>query len=319
MEINEARKRYFDHLAFQIIKLKENQEFPQDFLYSLDFFDLDLYQNPEINWNTTIETAIKNLEDLKEIVINRISETINSFDFQKEKGSLDFDSIDLEFESETGINLSDDTNFFLEDFIRKRYKPKIKWIEKNLEVLKKCEDFYLKYGEEPPYAYPLNKFEKIPFFGGLNEFAVFFNLLEETGNFFITDRSNLKYHLSNYKNVDSESIADINVENAIIKLKANKIEKNDFLKVLAKNFVLIDIKGKNLTELVPSIEESDINTKTLIQKSTPALAQEISDITFENFLQGFERIIKNLKIVRKKRSEKKEREWLEREKTKNKK
>lgn len=309
-----AYEKYIDQLSIQMIKIEESPGSTPDFLYSLEHFHHDLYKNPEIDWVGLFKKFIQRLEGLTEIINSRITKDLENLNSEKPNKKDEFDPLDLSFEPGHDIVDSDFVKTISEEMTKKRYQTTFSWIDQNVNNLKACTEFFLQYGDEPPFNYPIKKLGKIPFLGGINELIVFFNLLEENGVFFLTDRSNLENPLSNYKNLDSEAAGKINIENAIIKLSPFRIEKSDFLKVISQTFILIDIKGKNLTEITPSIKKNYINLKTLVTKSTPSLAKDISDITYKNFIEGFERIIINLKLMRIIGAQKKEKDRLEKEK-----
>lgn len=318
MEPENTRKRHIDHLASQIIKAKEIRGFTPEFLYSLELFDQDFYDYPEIDWKNTLEKIIQHLFDLKDVfnssILNQLesSSQDNSTDQFDSDPLFEFDNIesrdDTKGESISPINHgSPKIDWDQKSFIKSLYKTRFDWIDKNLEVLNDCIKYYEKYEGEPPYDYPIRRRLKIPFLGGINEFAVFANLLEEQGNFFITERSKPEKQLENYKNLDSTEFVNTNLNSAISEISEYKITKIDYLKILSENFVLIDFEGKNLAKNGRDKKLiNHISLKTLSGKSTSNTAGDLTEITFRNFVNGLNSMIEHLKQLQKISAKKKE-------------
>lgn len=311
MEQENTRKRHIDYLASQIIKAKEIQEFEPKFLYSLDLFDQDFYDYPEIDWKTSIEKIIQHLIDLKDIynlrISNRIEESKNFTPNPEILPSfLDFDDFELdpetknsnkEFNNHTDSSIKIEFNH--ESSIRLLYDGKFDWIDKNIKTLEKCMEYFDKYSNEPPYNFPVNKVGKIPFFGGANDFAVLFNLLELYGNFFITERSNQANFIKNFKfpSAKEEKEKQKNIQTANSELKQWELKKNEFFQILAQTFYSVDVEKKsiNYERKTKQFKENALTLNTITSKAAGESLPDLSEITIKNFINSFENIIERLK------------------------
>lgn len=264
-----------ERLQKTLLKSDENSRDIPTFKYYLSDFIDDWHRHPDGKWGEILEYTLSLLKD-----------TFDKSMMRDKKLRALFNLPEIETNQE---NVNNFDPLSLNNTIKYKPDSRTDWAEEAINEIQKCLLFFNENQESTLFKNEKkkrNRNQQIPFYGGVNDFAFFFNLIECYGVFFLTERVNdkkLSEHL--------EMIFHASAEDAKMDLENYLVQKKEFYNSLCDFFIVVKQDSKSTKK----IEISQLEIQTIKSKAGGPTFPYISKQTWNAYTDGINEIIEFLK------------------------
>ena len=219
--------------------------------YSVKLFAEDWLKNKGFDWELYLST-----------LLDKSIDCLNQFEKFLSKNK-DFESPFFEYSID---NTKEKTNLIERYNLASQFTPQLKGF---INEIQECSFFFKKNKDLPPYSTKLNKEGKIPFQGGLNEFALFYHLITKS-KFVLQKRKRKKFEIKELGPDLSKKIENYHC-----------LYKTDLTKLFAQYFYGVGVENGEVIEM-------EFSPDTLYKKSGEASLYEIGIKTIQDFNKRLE-------------------------------